>query len=339
MTPAATLRARQRAIGRWGAAVALAGVVLLQATTATDAAPPNELLNGKVQPANGNTKTSFTFSVRYRSDKGNDPTSVTAVAGNVVVPLTLQSGSPSDGVYQGQAGLPEGSWSVLFQAAATGNDPSLDGPTINVSLAPTPTPRPTPRPTPKPTPRPTPKPTPRPSAKPTKAPPASHQPSAAPQTTKPTKPKPKPPRGSPSGAPAATPVPSARATSISGGGVATPTPTPDAGAGPVTPEDSERQVITILVGGLIAIGALALIGFVAILLDRRRRGRDARLELLPDDARNVSAAAATAAANRAEPARAPAPWERDYALEEAPIGTVEYQLPPQGGDEESGGST
>jgi len=106
----------------------------------------------------------------------------------------------------------------------------------------------------------------------------------------------------------------------------------------VAPDDTERQLITILVGGLIAIGALALIGFFAILLDRRRRNRDSRLELLPDDARNVSAAAATAAASRAEPARAPAPWERDYALEEAPIGTVEYAPPPESGEGEPGGS-
>jgi hypothetical protein len=122
--------------------------------------------------------------------------------------------------------------------------------------------------------------------------------------------------------------------------VTTPTPaptsTPDGAAGPATPEDAERSVVTILVGGLIATGALALIGFLAILLDRRRRARDARLELLPDEARNVSAAAATAA-TRPEPARAPTAWERDYALDEAPIGTVEYR-PPTGdtGGEASG---
>ncbi|HET9540440.1 MAG TPA: hypothetical protein VFQ46_07560, partial [Candidatus Limnocylindria bacterium] len=114
MTPAAPVRARQRAIGRWAAAVALAGLLLLRATAATDAAPANELLNGNVQPTSGTTATSVVFSVRYRSDKGNDPTSVTAVAGNVVVPLILQSGSASNGVYRGQAKLPQGSWPVIF---------------------------------------------------------------------------------------------------------------------------------------------------------------------------------------------------------------------------------
>ena len=133
-----------------------------------------------------------------------------------------------------------------------------------------------------------------------------------------------------------TPAPSARETGLSGGGVATPTPTPDAAGGPIAPDDTERQLITILVGGLIAIGALALIGFFAILLDRRRRKRDSRLELLPEDARKVSATAAAAAASRAEPARAPAPWERDYALEEAPIGTVEYSPPPEPAEEGPG---
>ena len=107
----------------------------------------------------------------------------------------------------------------------------------------------------------------------------------------------------------------------------TPTPTPGAGAGLVSPDDAEGQLITILVGGLVAIGALGMVGFIAILLDRRRRHRDSRLELLPEDARRVTAA--SAAATRDDPDRAPAPWERDYALEEAPIGTVEYRPPPE----------
>ncbi len=108
----------------------------------------------------------------------------------------------------------------------------------------------------------------------------------------------------------------------------TPTPTPDAGGGPVSPDDTERQLITILVGGLVAIGALGMVGFIAILLDRRRRYRDARLELLPEDARRVTRGRSRRR-QRDDPDRAPAPWERDYALEEAPIGTVEYRPPPE----------
>jgi hypothetical protein len=104
----------------------------------------------------------------------------------------------------------------------------------------------------------------------------------------------------------------------------------------VSPEDADRSLLTILAGGVMASGALALIGFVAILLDRRRRTRDARLELLPNDARHVPPAPAAASATRARPARPPTAWERDYALDDAPIGTVEYR-PPTGdaGDEGS----
>jgi hypothetical protein len=90
-------------------------------------------------------------------------------------------------------------------------------------------------------------------------------------------------------------------------------------------------VVTILTGGLIAIGALALIGGFALLRDRRRRSRDTRLELLPEGA--ATPVAAAGARPTATP-RAPAAWERDYALDEEPIGTVEYQLPttPDDGD-------
>jgi hypothetical protein len=90
--------------------------------------------------------------------------------------------------------------------------------------------------------------------------------------------------------------------------------------------------VTILTGGLIAIGALALIGFFAILRDRRRRAKDARLELLPEGA----AAAAPAAPTGARPPvtqRPPTNWERDFALDQEPIGTVEYQPPPTPEDE------
>src|SRR4029079_9969017 len=115
MTPAATERDRQRAIGRWTAAVALAGALLLWITTTTQAAPPNSLSDGSVQPTSGTTATSFVFSVRFSSNRGNVAPSMVAVAGNVVGPLTLRSGSPSDGVYRGRATLPEGDWSVVFQ--------------------------------------------------------------------------------------------------------------------------------------------------------------------------------------------------------------------------------
>ena len=73
MTPAAPVRARQRAIGRWAAAVALAGLLLLRATSATDAAPANELLNGSVQPVNGTTATSVRLQRSLQQWQGQRP--------------------------------------------------------------------------------------------------------------------------------------------------------------------------------------------------------------------------------------------------------------------------
>jgi hypothetical protein len=87
--------------------------------------------------------------------------------------------------------------------------------------------------------------------------------------------------------------------------------------------------VTILTGGLIAIGTLALLGMFVLLRDRRRRNRDRRLDLLPQGA----ATPISTAARPTPTPRAPAAWERDYALAEEPIGTVEYQLPQTPTDE------
>jgi hypothetical protein len=294
---------RRPVVGSAAAATVVLCVYLIVAGV-TVAAPANVLLNGNVNPNSGSTNTTFDFIVRYESGRGNKPTSVTAVAGNVVVPLHLVSGTRADGRYRGLARLPAGRWQVTFHASARGNDPTLDGPTVTVTkvVKPSATPRPTPRPT--------------------SAPTAAALPSAAPQTTAPTTPAPA--THSPTRKPRrATPTP--RATGLAGGGLSTPTPEataePAAGGG----TDTERQVVTILTGGLIAIGALALIGAFALLRDRRRRSRDARLELLPEGA--ATPVATPAGARPAATLRAPTAWERDYALDEEPIGTVEYQLP------------
>ena len=102
-------------------------------TATTLAAPGNQLSNANVTPGSGTTNTTFTFAVTYRSAQGNEPTSVSAVAGNVVIPLNLVSGTPSNGRYRGRAKLPQGSWSVSYLATARGNDPSLNGPTVTVT--------------------------------------------------------------------------------------------------------------------------------------------------------------------------------------------------------------
>jgi hypothetical protein len=308
----ARLRDRRGAVV-WVAAGATVAVSLyLLAAGSTVAAPANELLNGNVNPNSGTTTTSFDFIVRYDSGQDNRPTNVVAVAGNVIIPLKLVSGTAAHGQYRGTAKLPAGRWPIMFQAAAHGNDPSLDGPTVKVTKAPKPsaTPRPTPRPTP--------------------AASIAPRPSAAPQTTAPTTPAPA--TSAPSRRPSrATPKSTPRQTALAGGGLTTPRPnaTADPAAGGGT--DAERQLVTILIGGLIAIGALALIGMFAVLRDRRRRSRDARLELLPEGA----ATHVSAAPRPASTPRAPTAWERDFALDEEPIGTVEYQLPPAADDEGS----
>ncbi|HYN62976.1 MAG TPA: hypothetical protein VES36_00110, partial [Candidatus Limnocylindrales bacterium] len=246
---------RQRALrGPLVGSVAVATMAVclyLFGAGATVAAPAkNVLLNGNVNPNSGTTNTKFEFIVRYQSVQGNAPTSVTAVIGNVVVPLSLFSGSPADGRYRGTAKLPARTRQVTFQATARGNDPTLDGPTVTVTKAPTPSA--TPRPTPVPT--------------------VAAPPSAAPQTTAPTTPAPA--TNAPTDRPRReTPKPTPRETGLAGGGLATPTPeaTADPAAGGGT--DTERQLVTILTGGLIAIGALALIGVFALLRDRRRRSR------------------------------------------------------------------
>jgi predicted lipid-binding transport protein (Tim44 family) len=88
--------------------------------------------------------------------------------------------------------------------------------------------------------------------------------------------------------------------------------------------ETEQQLVSILTGGLIAIGALALIGMLALVRNRRRRDTDARLALLPE----AAATQPPAAADRPSPApRAPTTWERDYELDDEPIGTVEYRPP------------
>jgi hypothetical protein len=305
--------AERRSIAAAVVATLLVPVLVVLAAGPTAAAPANQLVNGSVQPGSGTTATRFVFSVRYRSGQDIEPTSVVAVAGNVVVPLSLASGVPSNGRYRGWARLPVGKWPVTFQATARGNDPDLDGPTITVKRAPAPNP----------TPRPTPAPTAAPTSPPTVPPPA------APQTTAPTTPAPATPATPaatepPAGSAPPSPAPTTLESEPAGNGASTATPgtSGDPAAGVV--DDTEQQLITILTGGLIAIGALTLIGIFALLRDRRRRATDARLELLPEGA------ATEVAAPRPSPAaRAPAAWERDFALDEEPIGTVEYRPPPE----------
>jgi hypothetical protein len=293
----------------------------------TLAAPANQLSNANVTPGSGTTNTSFTFAVTYRSAQGNEPTSVSAVAGSVVIPLSLVSGMPSDGRYRGSAKLPQGSWPVSYLATARGNDPSLNGPTVTVTRAPPPSP--TPRPTPRPTPKPSPRPTPSPTAAPTRAPSPKPAPSKAPHTTSPHTPHPvsQKPRKSPLATPSPTP------TGGTAGGILTPSPTPGDRPGLGGAAVGPSPLVTILVGTLVALLVLGAIGLFAFVGARRRRRPETRLELLPEEARELPPA-------RAQPAtpkvRKDSSWERDWALDDAPIGSVEYRPPPEPLPEDEG---
>ena len=124
----------------------LAGMVAFLIAMAPDqvAAASNALGAGKVMPATGTTQTSFTLSVVYISPQGFAANRVVALAANRTVDLTLFSGRADDGVWEATTLLPAGSWQLTFQAtAAQGESPTLAGPTIVVSSAPSQTAAPT----------------------------------------------------------------------------------------------------------------------------------------------------------------------------------------------------
>jgi hypothetical protein len=320
MTPGQRPSARDTGTGaRALVAAALSLGLLLARGTPSSAAPGNVLSNGAVAPLAGTTTTTFAFTVHYASAHGNAPTSVTAVAGSVVVAMSLVAGPPADGDYRGTALLPEGSWAVTFQATAKGFDPTLAGPTVVVTQVPPPPP-PTPVPTPVATPVPTPRPTPGATSQPTQ-PAQTARPSPPPADPTPLAPT---PLASATAVATASAVPSAtaRASGFVGGVVATPRPSQSGAPSIGGPRDERRgQLTTVIVGTALAVGVLAILGVIA--LWRRRRepvtAVDARIALLPPEARAAPTEEQAAARRRAD-------WE-DYNLENQPIGTVEYEPP------------
>jgi hypothetical protein len=223
------------------AAVLMAGAVVLGLRNPASAAPPNQLLNPNVWPSEATTKATFMFAVTYKSAEGNEPSSVTAVVGPRVIPLTLEAGAPANGRYRGSAMLPEGTWKVMFRATAQHrNDPTLSGPTIRVRrlLQPMPSPTATPK--------------------------------AAPQTTEPRTPQPHPdqrtrgPRRSPDASPHEThPV---------GPAIVTPSPLATGGAALGGGAGRLSPLTTLAIGGLIALATLAFLALVAFLAARRPQG-------------------------------------------------------------------
>ena len=322
MTPGQRPSARDAGAGaRALVAAALSAALLLAGGTPSTAAPGNLLSNGSVAPPSGTTSTTFVFTVHYASAQGNAPTSVTAVAGSVVVAMSLLAGAPADGDYRGTALLSAGSWPVTFQATAKGFDPTLAGPTVTVTQVPPPPP-----PTPVPTPLATPVPTPRPTAG------ATSQPTQPAQTARPSPPPAGPTPLAPTPLPSATagvtasavPSPTPQSSGFVGGVVATPRASQSGAPSIGGPREERRgQLTTVIVGTAIALSVLGILGLIALWRRRREPATtvDARIALLPPEARTLPPEESSGPRRRAD-------WE-DYNLENQPIGTVEYE-PPTG---------
>jgi hypothetical protein len=261
-----------------------------------NAAAPNQLFGATASPTSGDMTTVFRLGVHYVG--AHPATSVTAVVGARTIVLSLTTGTADDGTYTGSSTLPAGRWSITFHAVASkGNSPSLTGPTVTVAA-------------------PSPKPTIAPTAAPTAAPPAPAK-TAAPR-----------PAATPAATPAPTPAASLAAIA-SADAAALPAQTDDGQAiGGVSNVPSGDDLVPgffwpLMLGGFGAIAVVIVYSIFAMKRERRRQEVAAEIALAAKMAARESIAAA-------EPERARAMWELDAALEEAPIGTVEY-LPLEDG--------
>jgi hypothetical protein len=283
-------------LGVLAAALALpSGVVM--------AAAPNQLSSPKVSPVSGDTTTTFSFSVHYVGDY--PAVSVTAVVGSRTITLNLASGSKSDGIYAGSSRLPAGRWPVTFNAVATkANPPSTTGPTVTVARLAS---------------------SPKPSAAPTQSSPSSPLPrSAAPSavavvsTSSGSTAKPK---ATSAAKPAAKAAPSHSRPPVA---AAIGLPTDDRHADPPGSIDYVPGGFwEVMVGGLAVIGMVVAYYLFAMKRDRRRLSMAAEMAV-------ATKPSLVAAPVTDEEERAPAVWEQDARLEDAPIGTVEY-LPLENG--------
>jgi hypothetical protein len=214
-------------------------VTLLFALALPAHGAPNTLSNAKASPPSGTTATTFIFTVDYEGAAA----SVTLSIADRTVPMTVISGTSSNGTFGGSTRLPVGSWQVTFRAVAQGRDHGLSGPTVTVTSTATPRPTTALTPTPPPTPI------------PTQAPPPITATPLAPTATP---------------SPADVGVPDA--SGFIGGFIVTPPPTststPDAAPALEGPGVGD-EMWTLVTGGLIALSALAFLGMVGIL--RRRR--------------------------------------------------------------------
>lgn len=276
---------------------------LIGAPSAALAAPPNQLLAPTATPAAGTTSTTFVLSVAYASAGGNAATAVTATVAGRTLAMSRSVGSATHGVWTVTTALPAGSWPVTFHATTQkGPEPSVGGVTVSVaSIVPPPTPRgPDPTPTkdvegdgdaPTPTPAEAPV-----SARPSSSPGAAIDGSSTPSAAG----APAPANGGESGASSggvvtaptgddaaagpgdpnvpASPVPSSAAPEAPGTGSSGP----EAGRRTDVVAVDSTTIWTIMVGGLAAVAAVALLGSAWLFLGRRRDGEDPEPVTAPD---------------------------------------------------------
>jgi hypothetical protein len=162
-------------LGRSSVRAAALAAILVVLAVMPAAAGPTDLTSPAVSPTVGTAADPITFSVTFRSAKGDAPDYVRVVVGSKVYAMAKKAGPETwkNGVrYAVTKKLPVGTWAVRFEAKSGNFMESISGGTVKITAAPKPTPRPTPEPTPRPTPRPEPAATPKPTPKPT-GPPAT----------------------------------------------------------------------------------------------------------------------------------------------------------------------
>ncbi|OGO53604.1 MAG: hypothetical protein A2V85_00260 [Chloroflexi bacterium RBG_16_72_14] len=163
-------------LGRSSVRAAGLAALLVVLAVMPAAAGPTDLTSPAVSPTTGTTADPITFSVTFRSAKGDAPEYVRVVVGPTVYAMARKAGPETwkNGVrYAVTKKLTVGTWAVRFEARSGNFVESISGETVNITAAPKPkpTPEPTPRPTPRPEPAATPRPTPRPTEPPATAPP------------------------------------------------------------------------------------------------------------------------------------------------------------------------
>jgi hypothetical protein len=263
-----------------GVTLALATLVSLVVATSSAADPGARLTRGRASPAVGTTATPFTFSVEFQGN-GETAASVTALVAGKTVLLVRTAGSGAKGSWSGSSRLPPGSWQVTFRSVSSGGtNPALAGPTVVVGGAPQPTPTATPRVTPLPTPRPTQVP---------RAPAVTQLPAVVPVVG---------PTVTPFGVAVADPTDQGSSAGPAGAGSPSPSASPTSG-----PPATAASGLRVPPEGVVAIGLLGAVAFVAASAERRRRRASA------------------------DPGAADAPRAAEPPLDEDTIGTIELAPP------------